>query len=50
VKKMICPSCKKELPAPLDGVASVECPCGVQYSAQRIIEYNEMIKKPDVIQ
>ena len=40
---MVYPCCKKELPAPLDGVASVTCPCGQTYLPKVILDYNEMI-------
>lgn len=40
-KKMIFPCCKKNIPAPLDGVALVTCSCGKIYLPATIIEYNE---------
>ena len=38
------PCCNKELPAPLDGVALVTCPCGQTYLPQVIVDYNEMVE------
>jgi len=35
---MIFPCCKKELPAPLDGVELATCPCGQSYKPSVIIE------------
>jgi len=37
---MIYPCCKKPLPAPLDGVESVICPCGIKHKSLDIIEFN----------
>jgi len=45
---MVWPCCKTPLPAPLDGVGKAICGCGQEWSPERIIEYNEMIKKPEV--
>lgn len=46
---MIWPCCKKTLPAPLDGVAMAYCTkCKMEFTSEQIIEYNEMIKKPEV--
>lgn len=40
--KMVFPCCKKELPAPLDGVALVTCSCGKKFLPSAIIEYNKI--------
>lgn len=39
---MIYPCCKKELPASLDGVSWVKCPCGQTYIPQVLLEYNNI--------
>ena len=40
---MVFPCCKKPLPAPLDGVAKVQCPCGNQYIPSVIEAFNQMV-------
>ncbi len=42
-EEMIFPCCKKQLPAPLDGVAAVDCPCGNSYKPEVIIEFNRLL-------
>lgn len=45
-KIRIIPCCKNELPAPIEGVASITCgDCGAVYTPEEIEEYNEMIKQ-----
>ena len=41
--EMIFPCCKKELPAPLEGVALATCACGQSFLPSVITEYNEML-------
>jgi hypothetical protein len=43
---MVLPCCKEELPAPLGGVATAECPkCECIFTPSIIVEYNELIRR-----
>lgn len=42
-EQMVFPCCKKPLPAPLDGTASVQCPCGNTYLPYIINEFNQLV-------
>ena len=40
---MIFPCCKISIPAPLDGVAEIQCRCGAQFPPKVIKDYNELV-------